>query len=125
MSSAAIVELNTAKFRGMLPELSAVADDELAGYFMRAQLYIDNGETALIPNPPRESILYLTMAHLISLYKDGRGSSVGRISSASQGSVSVSFGFSPTVGGEWWQQTQYGAEVWAVTLKYRTFRWIK
>jgi hypothetical protein len=122
------VELDADKFNALLPEFSSYSAAELAGYFSRAELYIENGAAATIPDPPRESILYLTMAHLMTLYKDGRGGSVGRISSASQGSVSVSFDFPAAAAGGngiWWNQTQYGAEVWAVTAKYRTFKWVR
>jgi hypothetical protein len=121
------VVLDIDKFKALCPEFGTTyTNDELNGFFTRAELYIENGETAVIPDPPRENILYLAMAHLMTLYKDGRGSSVGRISSAAQGSVSVSYDFiGGSAGGAWWNQTQYGAEVWAVTAKYRTFRWVK
>ena len=120
-----MVTLNISRFRALFEQFSAYADEQLTAYFMRAELYINNTARAIIPNPPREMILYLTMAHLLTLYAPGKdGGAVGRVSSASQGSVNVSLDFPTAVNAAWWNQTQFGAEVWVATAKYRTFRWV-
>lgn len=49
---------------------------------------------------------------------------VGRVSSANEGSVSVQteMGFPPGTP-QWYMQTKYGANWWAATAPYRTFRY--
>lgn len=124
----AVVALNIDKFRAMFPgkfENPPYSDDVLEAYFTRAELYINNGGCSRVPQPPRESLLYLTMAHLMTLYKpDSDGGTVGRVSSASQGNVSVGLDYPVVQNGAWWNQTQYGAEVWVLTAKYRSFVWV-
>jgi hypothetical protein len=52
---------------------------------------------------------------------------VGRVTSASEGSVSVSFDYgTPTPGsGAWFQQSQYGAAFWQATSSLRGMRYIR
>lgn len=51
---------------------------------------------------------------------------VGRVSSASEGSVSVSMDFptASTASEAWYLQTQYGATYWALSAPYRTMRFV-
>lgn len=94
--------------------------------------------------PVTDSTLQLTLlnmltAHLAFLYfgtrattdaegpaaEGGDGPLVGRVSSASEGSVSVQTqnDYPPgTV--QWFQQTKYGASWWAATAPYRTMRYL-
>jgi hypothetical protein len=107
-------------------------------WFDRAGLYCENN----VCNPAAsagilETLLYLLTSHLAQLYapRDENGCPaqsgsppppiVGRINSASEGSVSV--------GAEWdgsgspseafFTQTQYGAEFWQATAQFRTMRY--
>lgn len=83
-------------------------------------------------------LLNLMTAHLAALYvqsnsapnpgqpTDANGP-VGRISSATQGSVSVSTEMNMPASAAnqaWLNQTKYGAEFWALTAQYRTMRYI-
>ena len=60
------------------------------------------------------------------LSADGLPQPVGRIASASEGSVSASFdNVTATPGtGAWFQQTQYGAAFWQATTSLRGFKYI-
>jgi hypothetical protein len=107
----------------------------------RAQRYFD-GACVLHPNdgsgpitdiPSQTTALYLLTAHLAQLAGASGASGAagapswlsGRISSASQGPISIStegFQFKGGLGG-WYGSTPYGAMYWAMMAKYRTFRW--
>jgi hypothetical protein len=58
----------------------------------------------------------------------GQGSTatqVGRVSSASEGSVSASMDMGQqSKNAAFWLQTQYGATFWQATAKYRTMRYV-
>lgn len=79
----------------------------------------------------RATLLNLVVAHLVELRLPGGGSPaaqglVGRVTSASEGSVSVSLdaGQTKTLTEAWWTQTKYGAQFWMLTARYRMFRYI-
>lgn len=77
---------------------------------------------ALIPiNFPNQVLLLLnTVAHLWLL----QDRSVGRVNSASQGSVSVSTDYTdPSIGGAWWNQTQPGAYTWKLLKRNNKLRY--
>ena len=64
-------------------------------------------------------LLYLLVAHFATLQV--RGASVGVMSSASEGSVSIGWQLPPMMARSWWyHQTPYGATYWELTKKYRT-----
>ncbi|NNS07336.1 DUF4054 domain-containing protein [Erwinia sp. JH02] len=122
----AIVVLDIPKFRAMFPEFSNVTDETLPFLFDQATDYLNNSDFSLVDDViKRERLLYLLMAHLASVrYGDANGNGgtgmVGRISSASEGSVSVS-----SDAGQvefrymWYTQSQYGMEFWQATKVYR------
>lgn len=122
----AIVVLDITKFRAMFPEFSNVTDTLLPFLFDQATDYLNNSDFSLVDNViKRERLLYLLMAHLAYVrYGDANGNGgtgmVGRISSASEGSVSVS-----SDAGQvefrymWYTQSQYGMEFWQATKVYR------
>lgn len=122
----AIVELDTVKFRAMFPEFSNVADLSLPFLFEKSTDYLNNTHFSLVDDAAkRERLLYLLMAHLAYMkygdsQKNGGSGMVGRISSASEGSVSVSsdvgqveFRYS------WYTQSPYGMDFWQATKVYR------
>lgn len=122
----AIVVLVIPTFRAMFPEFSNVADTVLPFLFNQATDYLNNSEYSLVDDViKRERLLYLLMAHLAYVrYGDSNGNGgsgmVGRISSASEGSVSVS-----SDAGQvefrymWYTQSEYGMEFWQATKVYR------
>ncbi|VEB99950.1 Uncharacterised protein [Cedecea lapagei] len=121
-----VVTLDIPKFRAMFPELSNVDDALLPFLFDQATDYLNNTEYSLVIDViKRERFLYLLMAHLAYVrYGDNRkrgGSGmVGRISSATQGSVSVSSDLGPIeFRYAWYTQSPYGMDYWQATKVYR------
>ena len=49
---------------------------------------------------------------------------VGRISNASEGSVSVQTDMPTNPNAAWWNQTKYGALAWAALAPYRTMTYL-
>ncbi|CAE6857228.1 hypothetical protein R75461_07780 [Paraburkholderia nemoris] len=113
------------------PELMASVPEPLAqAYFNEAQLYCDN--TPLSPVHVltiREQFLGMLTAHIAALNAPltGQPSSplVGRISNATEGSVSVQTQYDvPAGSAQWFAQTKYGAAFWAATAAYRAMRYV-
>lgn len=126
----AIVVFDIDTFRGFYPEFSNVADAALPFIFQQAEFYLDNTEYSLVVDPAkRELLLYMLMSHICYIrYGNNKGAGgtgiVGRISSASEGSVSVGASLD---GGEfigaWYTQSPYGIDYWQATKVYRMGRY--
>lgn len=112
------------------PEFSNVTDEQLESLFKLSTLYIENNQLSVVTDlKKRELLLYLIVAHLCYLkYGNNKGDGgtgmVGRLSSATEGSVSIS----ATVGqlssdAEWYAQSQYGWQFWEATKVYRMGTW--
>lgn len=135
-------------FQMRYPELSEwCTPGQAQGYFDIASLYCDNADGAQpipiirmenglwgwsgqyaigspVTNIPRRQILLgLLTAHVAALNAplNGQASStaVGRLASASEGSVSVSFVYPEVAGAEWYALTKYGLQFWQATKQYR------
>lgn len=107
--------------------------------FDQAELYCANTEGAIVPydtnvSPPvttRLSILYLLTAHIAQLQYGcvmggtlvPAGPLVGRVSSVTQGSVSVSTEMKGPESAAWFNQTQWGASVYQAMAQFRTARY--
>lgn len=122
----AIVVFDIDKFRAVYPEFSNVSDAQLPFLFDEATDYLNNTEQSLVTDPlRRERLLYMLMAHIIYLrYGDnkGRGATgfVGRVSSATEGSVSVSSELGAlSMAATWYAQSPYGLAFWQATKVYR------
>lgn len=118
-------------FKARYPEFAAVANLTLQTCFDEATLYLSNGDCSPAQNLTRRAVLLnMLTAHIAFLggllSADGQPRPVGRVSQASEGSVSASFeGVPPTPGtGAWFQQSQYGAAFWQATTSLRGFRYI-
>lgn len=126
----------------LFPEFSACSSAQGSAWAARAGLIFDNSTC----NPAFDSwnqgagfaqLFYLLVSHIawLNAPRDPLGmpattgtpppSVVGRINSASEGSVSVQAEWngngSPSQA--WYLQTRYGAEFWAATAQYRTMRY--
>lgn len=133
------VVFNPANFIAAFPEFAEIAPSMLQNYFDMADAFFKNDAS----NPAAGDIdrmtrlSYLVTAHVAWLMspRDATGNLVaggsinplvGRISSASEGSVSVSVDLP---GGEsgpteaFFSQTKYGFMFWAATAQYRTARY--
>jgi len=125
----AAVVFNPKLFRELYPMFSAMSDPLLEALFVQACMYLDNTDASLVMDlKEREQLLMLLLAHLCALRgygeKDGASGGsglVGRITSASEGSVSVSVDSSGSNDESWWYlQTPWGAEYWQLTSPYRS-----
>ena len=105
------------------PEFAAV-DPAVAGqYFALATLYLSNDATSAVADVgQRGTLLGLITAHLASL---STRELVGRISNATEGSVSVQTEMGvPSNSSAFWMQTRYGAMYWQATANLRTMRYV-
>lgn len=119
------------------PEFAYVDPDVAQLYFGEACLYVDNTGQGPINDPATLTVvLNMATAHIAALYSAKQGDQynssgsenasplVGRISSASEGSVSVSTDYGdqgPTAA--WWTQTKYGASVYQALMPFRMARY--
>ena len=123
------VIFEVAGFRARYPEFSSVSDVLVSASFDEATMYLDNSETSIVPVIPRATLLNMLTAHVAALNFGVGGQApnalVGRIASASEGSVSVSADMGPTTGSNaWFLQTKYGAAFWQASARYRTMRYV-
>ena len=126
----AVVVFDPFAFKTRYPEFNSVSNHVLTAFFTEAQLYLSNTDYSPVSDIPRRTLLLnMLTAHIgfINgvLEADGKPRPVGRLSEASEGSVSASFeSVPPTPGsGAWFQMSQYGAAFWQVTTSLRGFRY--
>lgn len=124
-----VVVFDPAAFKVVFDEFATVPDAKLNYYFnLAATTILDNSENACIPLAERTILFDLLVAHQAELKKrieEGNSGLVGRISSASEGSVSISTDYQIQGNtAQWYNQTPYGAQYWAMTAKYRTFTYV-
>ena len=110
--------------------VGSVSAPKAQSYFNRiAAAFVDNTPSSPIRDlTNRETLLYLAVSHFAFLFasingQPPRGSNiVGRLSSATEGSVSADFEYvTPTTATEaFWNQSEYGAAYWIGTLSFRT-----
>lgn len=115
------------------PELATGVIEPVATmYFAEACIVCDNTSSSLIQDNSvggaRELILNYLVAHIAKLFATVNGVApspiVGRINSATQGSVSVQadMGTTPFTAA-WFMQTQYGASAYQLMAPWRTARY--
>ena len=128
-----------AVWTGLFPEMAAVSPAAAAGYFSMATLYVRNDGMGPINDPNMQAMaLNLTTAHIAKLFSNQtngapttggveppNSGAVGRVSQASQGSVSATLEMAEQGGSaSWWNQTSYGAAVWKMLAPFRTMRYL-
>jgi hypothetical protein len=131
-----VVTFDEARFLLRYPEFATYAAAHpgtlLARFDEVVALYINNTVYSTVRDVNTRAVLInYAIAHI--LYLDGvtattgQGSTagnVGRVSSASEGSVSASLDNGSQPGtAAWWMQSQYGASYWNATASFRTFRY--
>lgn len=131
-----VVVFDPARFVLRFPQFATYHNanpDGLQMFFDEATLLLNNTHTSLIKTlTVRTILLNLITAHIALLSgiatPGGAGSTatqVGRVSSASEGSVTASLDMGAVPGSAaWWMQTQPGATYWTMTAQYRTMRYI-
>lgn len=121
------------------PEFTDVASGAYDLYFAEAGLFCRNDGSGPVTTAAAQSaLMQMLTAHIAALYIQSQGdpspgeaknanTPVGRISDASQGSVSVRVDWPSAADSsameKWLSQTKYGAEYWAATLVYRQMRY--
>lgn len=124
------VTWNYAQWIARYPEFADDVDETLAGALLaEAQVHHRNDGRGPVDDPGAQLVLLnMMMAHIAQLYRIENGQAVselvGRINSATQGSVTVAadvdVGDGPS---QWLAQTKYGFSYWAATAPYRAFRY--
>jgi hypothetical protein len=131
----AVAIFDKAAFLALYPEFTAydaANPNSLAAKFAQAGLYLDNTDCSPVQDiNHRTQLLYMVTAHLLAgggaFSANGQPGPAGRISSATEGTVSVSLQsfVSETAGtAGWWNSTGYGAQFWAATANLRSARYI-
>lgn len=124
------VAFSAAKFKTRYPEFSAVSSATLGECFTEATLYLANADRPVRNEARRLLLLNMLTAHIGYigglLSTDGMPRPVGRLSQASEGSVSASFDSVPATpgSGAWFAQSQYGSAFWQATTGLRSMRYI-
>lgn len=119
-----VVVFDASRFGELYPNIKGT-ENQLDFAFTKATMLLRNDKYSCVCNlKEREALLYLLVAHIVtlSINTEGGNTAVGRASSATEGSVSVSLDYGTTTNAEkWYTQTPYGAEYWALTSRYRSF----
>lgn len=125
-----IVTFNYEQWICRYPEFNGIVTEPMAqAYFIEATIYHRNDGTGPVRDKDQQLLLLdMLTAHIAKLYNGSNGAPVGipgRISNASEGSVSVGFeiGDLPQAA-TWFAQTTYGLSYWTATMIYRTARYI-
>lgn len=122
----AVVAFNLLQFQSRFPQYAALDPNYLASLFAEAGIYVNNTDCSVICDVTiRGMILNLTTAHLVAMNAiiNGQTPSTipGRISTATQGSVSVGATLDyPPGSAQWWATTVPGSAAWAALAPYRT-----
>lgn len=119
----AVVVFDPAAFVARYPEFTAIQEPTLQAYFAEATIYLDNSDQSRVGDiTVRAVLLNMLVAHIAALAATPL---VGRISQATEGSVTVTSEMGPPSGSsEWFKQTKYGAAFWQAAAPYRTFQYI-
>lgn len=121
------VSFNYSTWITRYPELSTVTEPLATLYFQEATLYCDNTGASKITNEgTRATMLNMLTAHIAALNSVALGKTfsdpVGKLSSATQGSVSASFDNQIPGTAAWYAMTKYGMAYWQASAPYRTAR---
>ena len=114
----------------LFPQFNYLSSVQVNMYLEIATTYCRNDGGGPVNNPQvQTNLLNLMVAHIAQLMapkSNGQSPStiVGRINTASQGSVSVGAEFPASPAASWYLQTQYGASAWQLMLPWRTMRYV-
>lgn len=127
----AIVVFVPADFKAAYPEFVAISDARCIIMFdLAAQGILDNTDNSPVMDlADRTQLFWLLVAHLLTLFAvgaDGSERPVGRVDTATEGSVSVGFAYELPAGSAmsaWFNQTKYGALYWMMTAQFRSLKY--
>lgn len=127
----AVATFDLTAFRQRYPEFANVTPSLVQAYFAEATLYFRNDGTGPVQDAGQQALLLnMLTAHIAALNRlnpDGSSASglAGPITSATEGSVSVSSGLIVEPGSaQWFQSTTYGFSFWTATAAYRQARYV-
>jgi hypothetical protein len=125
----AVVTFNYPAWKARYPEFTGIDPSLVQLYFDEATIYCRNdGGGPVSTDAIQTTLLNMLTAHICQLNAaiNGQDSSqiVGRISNASQGSVSVTTEMNLPGSAAWFAQTKYGVAYWQATAPYRTMRYM-
>lgn len=126
----AVAVFDYAKWTAMFPYMAAVPEAVADGFFTVAELLFANDDCSPIADTDKRLVfLNYIVAHLARLagYPAGTGPDgmVGRVSSATEGTVSIDSDYGTVRESQaWWIQTPEGATFWQLTRFLRTARYI-
>lgn len=128
-SYGAVAVFDPDAFKVTYPQWSGLPNPQLQAYFDIATMYFRNDGTSPARTVAIQTLLLnLLTAHITQLSAgvDGQGPSavVGRINSASEGSVSVGADYPANASNAWFLQTPFGASFWQATAAYRMVNYI-
>lgn len=120
-----IFVFNPDEFKEIFPQFNKLTNKQLEWFFETAESLLDNSKSSCISLKERKKLFFYLVAHLAELQgriDDGNSSLVGRVSSASEGSVSISTEMPMGTGAQeqWLKQTPYGAQYYVLIRKYLT-----
>ena len=136
----AVVTFDPVAFTTAFPEFATVPAARLQLLFTIAESLLDNTGGGPVDDPTQLTVYFqLLVAHLLTLFgpsvttgsqtggvAGSPNAPVGRLSDATEGTVSVSYDFPVTPDNPsqaWYAQTKYGAMYWTATVRYRSFRY--
>jgi hypothetical protein len=127
-----VVQFSATEFNALYPEFSGLSPTVQQNSFNDATFLLNNSCGSIVCDAnQRMALLYTLTAHCLLIDRgtnDGAGNVtpaqgiVGRIDTASEGSVSVSAQYNDeiTMSEAYFIQTKYGAKFWQQTAQYRT-----
>ena len=111
------------------PEFASVDPLLVEAYSAEATMYHRNDGGGPVRDAAQQAVLLnMATAHVCALNAALGGQPspgiVGRVTNASEGSVSVAAQMDlPPGTAQWWAQTKYGAAYWTATAPFRTMRY--
>lgn len=119
----------------LFPQFAYLSSQQIGLYFNLAeQLHRNDGGGPVTDPTTQSNLLNLLTAHIAQLFAPTPNSTqpardpsvVGRITSASEGSVSVAteFPMPSNPSSAWFMQTQWGTMYWTASAPFRTMRYL-
>lgn len=124
-----VVQFSYASWAALFPQFGNLTTAQITGPVLTvAEQYCRNDGGGPVNNAGVQAqLLNLMVAHVAQLLFGSSAQPVsplvGRISSATEGSVSVGIDFPVTPSNAWFVQTQYGAAYWQLALPFRLGRY--
>ena len=131
-----VVQFDNAEFIAAWPEFTGIPSGKNQNAFNLATLLLNNSCGSIVCDANvRMTLLYILTAHvgfLVNGTNDGAGNVnppyqvVGRLASATEGTVTAATEYSSEVGQSeaFYIQSKYGAMFWQMTAQYRTMHYI-